>query len=158
RVINDTIDKIDIEPLLMQYKGGGTSSYHPKMMLKVLVYAYSQKIYSSRQIAKALRENIFFMWLSGNNRPDFRTINRFRSSTMKNVIDDVFIEILTFLIEEGYVKLENYFLDGTKIEANANKYSWVWGKSTKKYHQKLQENIKKLLAEIEQYNEAENQV
>ncbi len=105
----------------------------------MLVYAYSQKIYSSRQIAKALRENIFFMWLSGNNRPDFRTINRFRSSTMKNVIDDVFIEILTFLIEEGYVKLENYFLDGTKIEANANKYSWVWGKSTKKYHQKLQE-------------------
>lgn len=62
------------------------------------------------------------------------------------------------MIEEGYVKLENYFLDGTKIEANANKYSWVWGKSTKKYHQKLQENIKKLLAEIEQYNEAENQV
>ncbi len=53
------------------YKGGGTSSHHPKMMLKVIVYAYTQKIYSSRQIAKALREK----WISGNNQPDYRTIN-----------------------------------------------------------------------------------
>jgi transposase len=65
RVVNRAIDKIDLEPLLKQYKGGGTSSYHPRMMLKVLVYAYTQRIYSSRQIAKALRENVNFLWLSG---------------------------------------------------------------------------------------------
>jgi transposase len=123
RVVNDAIDKMSIEPLLRQYKGGGTSSYHPKMMLKVLVYAYTQKLYSSRQIAKALRENIHFMWLSGNNTPDFRTINRFRSSIMKEIIDEIFKNVLELLIEEGLVKLENYFLDGTKIEANANRYT-----------------------------------
>lgn len=69
RVVSDVIDRLDLRPLLAQYKGGGTSSYHPRMLLKVLVYAYTQKLYSSRKIAKALRENIHFMCLSGENRP-----------------------------------------------------------------------------------------
>ena len=80
RMLNRIIDQMNIDYLLKGYKGGGTSSYHPRMLLKVLIYAYTQRIYSSRFIAKALRENIHFMWLSGGNRPDFRTINRFRSS------------------------------------------------------------------------------
>jgi len=156
RVVNAAIEKMDLLALLAQYKGGGTSSYHPKMLLKVLVYAYTQQLYSSRKIAKALRENLYFMWLSGNQQPDFRTINRFRSEVVKEVIEDIFTSVLELLIEEGYVKLENYFLDGTKMEANANKYSWVWGKSTRRYKQKLQEKVKELIHEIEQVNEAEN--
>lgn len=156
RVVNKSIEKMDLSALLARYKGGGTSSYHPKMLLKVLVYAYTQQLYSSRKIAKALRENIYFMWLAGNQQPDFRTINRFRSEVVKEVIEDIFTSVLELLIEEGYVKLENYFLDGTKIEANANKYSWVWAKSTKRYKQKLQEKVKQLIDQIEQVNEAEN--
>jgi len=156
RVVNAAIEKMDLARLLAQYKGGGTSSYHPKMLLKVLVYAYTQQLYSSRKIAKALRENIYFMWLSGNQQPDFRTINRFRSEVVKEVIEDIFTAVLELLIAEGYLKLENYFLDGTKIEANANKYSWVWGKSTRRYKRKLQEKVKELIHEIEQVNEAEN--
>ena len=157
RVIEATIDRMNIDPLLKQYKGGGRSNYHPKMMLKVLIYAYSQKIYSSRMIAKALRENINFMWISGNNRPDFRTLNRFRSSTMKNVIEEVFGAIVELLIEEGYIQFENYFLDGTKIEANANKYSWVWAKSTRKNHAKLNEKVHELLRQIDQINQSEDE-
>ena len=156
RVVHEAIEKMDLGPLLKRYKGGGTSSYHPKMMLKVLVYAYTQQIYSSRRIAKALRENIHFMWISGNSRPDFRTINRFRGEVMRGIIQQVFASVLELLIEEGYVKLEHYFLDGTKIEANANRYSWVWAKSTRNYKQKLQENVENLLDEIEQVNEEEN--
>lgn len=156
RVVNAAIEKMDLSPLLAQYKGGGTSSYHPKMLLKVLVYAYTQQIYSSRKIAKALRENIYFMWLSGNQQPDFRTINRFRSEVVKQVIEEIFSLVLELLLEEGYIKLENYFVDGTKLEANANKYSWVWAKNTKTYKQKLQEKVKGLLQEIEQVNTAEN--
>lgn len=156
RVVNAAIEKMDISALMAQYKGGGTSSYHPKMLLKVLVYSYSQQLYSSRKIAKALRENIYFMWLSGNQQPDFRTINRFRSEVVKEVIEDIFTAVLELLIEEGYVKLENYFLDGTKIEANANKFSWVWAKSTRRYKQKLQEKVKELIHQIEEVNEAEN--
>ena len=64
RKVSEAVETIDLWPVYNQYKGGGTSSYHPKMMLKVLIYAYSEQIYSSRKIAKALRENIYFMWLS----------------------------------------------------------------------------------------------
>ena len=157
RVMNDAIEKMDLSILLKQYKGGGTSSYHPKMMLKVLIYAYTQRIYSSRQIAKALRENIHFMWISGNNRPDFRTINRFRSVVMRDIIEEVFSDVVGLLIEEGYVKLDHYFLDGTKMEANANKHQAVWAKGTKRYKEQLQKKIKELLDEIDRENEEENE-
>ncbi|PAK46733.1 transposase, partial [Paenibacillus sp. 7541] len=83
----------------------------------IIIYAYSQRIYSSRQIAKAVRENIPFMWLAARQRPDFRTINRFRSERMKDVLEKVFTAVLELLVEEGYIKLEHYFVDGTKIEA-----------------------------------------
>ncbi len=156
RMLNNVIDKMNIDPLIAEYKGGGTSSYHPKMLLKVIVYGYCEKIYSSRRIAKALRENIHFMWLSGANRPDFRTINRFRSSRLKDTIDKVFASIVELLVEEGFVRLEDYFLDGTKIEANANKYSFVWKKSVEKNKAKLTEKIKDLINHIDQSNDKEN--
>ena len=156
RVINRAIDQLDLEPLLKQYKGGGTSSFHPGMMLKVIVYAYSEKVYSSRRIAKALRENVNFMWISGRSQPDFRTINHFRSSRMKAVIDDVFGSVMEYLVEAGYVKLENYFLDGTKVEANANKHKVVWEKRRRRYHGRLQEKIWELLKQIDEVNAAEN--
>ena len=119
------------------------------MLLKVLVYAYSSKIYSSRRIAKALRENIHFMWLSGEKRPDFRTINDFRGSRMKGVIDEVFAEVLEYLIEAGNVKLEQYFVDGTKIAADANKHKVVWAKRTNAYQKRVREQIDELLKQIE---------
>jgi transposase len=157
RVINQTIEELNIDPLLKRYKGGGTSSFHPKMMLKVMVYAYTQKIYTSRKIAKSLRENIQFMWISGGSHPDFRTINRFRGSVMKEVVGELFTSVLEYLVEKGYVKLENYFVDGTKIESSANKYQWVWAKSTTNYKKQLQEKIKILLEEIEDENKKEEE-
>ncbi len=141
RVVNAAIDQLDLRPLLAQYPGGGTSSYHPQMLLKVLVYAYCSKIYSSRRIAAALRENIHFMWLSGGNRPDFRTINDFRGQRMKGVIDAVFAEVLQYLVEAGYVQLEHYFVDGTKIAADANQHKVVWAKRTARYQQRVREQI-----------------
>jgi len=155
RTINEAIERIELDSLMAQYKGGGTSSYHPKMMLKVLVYAYSQRIYSSRRIAKALREDITFMWLSCDNKPDFRTINDFRGNRMKAVIDDVFTAVLEYLIEKGYVKLENYFVDGTKLEANANKSKVIWAKRRATNERKVREKIQGLLTQIEEANEEE---
>ena len=155
RVVNAMLDRIDLTPLLVHYKGGGASSYHPRMMLKVLVYAYSEKIYSSRRIAKALRENVNFMWVSGGNQPDHRTINNFRSGSLKEVIREVFACVVALLVEEGYVKLENYFVDGTKIEANANAHKVVWAKRTANYKSKLSEKIGSLLEEIDRINAEE---
>jgi transposase len=157
RVINQLVEEMDMGALVRQYKGGGTSSYHPKMMLKTLIYAYARQIYSSRQIANALRENIHFMWISAGNRPDFRTINRFRGQILKGCIQEVFAEVLQYLAAAGLIKLEHYFVDGTKIEANANKYSFVWKKSTDRYKANLQRKVKELFEEIEAINQAEDE-
>jgi transposase len=157
RVVNRAIERINLEPVLRKYKGGGTSSYHPAMLLKVIVYAYTQRIYSSRQIAKAVRENVNFLWLSGGNQPDFRTINGFRGEKMKGSIEEVFTLVLETLVEDGYVKLENYFVDGTKIEANANRHKVVWAKSRAKYESRLREKVKELLKEIDAITKAENE-
>ncbi len=156
RVVNAFVERMEVKPLLEKYKGGGTSSYHPKMMLKVIVYAYTQKIYSSRQMAKALRESVPFLWLSGLNQPDFRTLNRFRGEILKGIIEEVFLALLKLLIAEKYVKLEDYFVDGTKIEANANRYTAVWAKNTERYEQQLAEKVSQLMGTIEQLNQAEN--
>src|SRR5512136_1618891 len=155
RVISEVIEKLDLRPVEAQYKGGGTSSYHPRMLLKVLVYAYSQKIYSSRRIAKAVREQLPFLWLSGGQQPDFRTLNAFRSSRLKGVIDEVFASVLEYLVETGHVKLAHYFVDGTKIEADANKHKVVWRKRKETYENRLRPQIQTLVQEIEQVNAAE---
>lgn len=156
KVINSIIDRMDISNLLNKYKGGGTSAYHPLMMLKVIIYAYTQKIYTSRQIAKALRENIYFLWISAKNTPDFRIINRFRSSRMKGLIDDVFTKVMELLVKEELVNIDNYFIDGTKIEADANKYTFVWRKRMQKNKDKLQIKIHNLISQIEEENDKEN--
>lgn len=150
RLIDRAVDKMNPSIFSSIYPGGGRPPYHPKMMLKVILYAYSNRIYSSRQIAKQLKENIIFMWLSGEQQPDFRTINRFRSERMKDVIYETFFSIVDLLREEGLVKLEDYFLDGTKIEANANKYTFVWRKSTEKYDKNLDEKFQQIVLGIEQ--------
>ena len=155
RVVDRVIEGLDLDGLMRGYKGGGTSSYHPRMMLKVIVYAYTQRLYSSRQIAKALRENIHFMWLSGGNQPDFRTLNRFRGTRMKAVIAEVFTEVLEYLVAGSYVKLETYFVDGTKVEANANRYRYVWAKNVQRQQTHLREKIAALLGQIDQVNEEE---
>lgn len=157
RVVNKIVDGLELSSLYGRYKKGGCPAYHPRMMLKVMIYSYSQKTYSSRQIAKALRENVNFMWIAGGNKPDFRTINRFRAD-MKDIIDDVFYDVVKLLIEKKYIKLENYFLDGTKIEANANKHSFVWNKSVKNYDTKLDAKIRNHLKEIDHIVAEENSI
>jgi transposase len=156
RVVDAAIDKMNTKILFDKYEGGGRSAYNPVMMLKVIAYAYADKIYSSRNIAKATRENINFLWLTGNTQLEFTTINRFRAERLDGIIEDIFAELVELLLREQYIKYENYFLDGTKIEANANKYSWIWGKSTKLYKENLKQKVALHLKAIDVINEAEN--
>ena len=109
RVVNEVIDSIDISPLLQNYKSGGTSSYHPKMLLKIMVYAYMTNIYSSRRMENALRENVFFMWLSSMSYPDHNTINRFRSERLAGVLKDIFKEVVLLLSEQGLISLKEIY-------------------------------------------------
>ena len=125
RVVSQVIDQTNLDPLLRKYKGGGSSSYHPRMLLKVLVYGYLCNIYSSRKLESATSENIHFMWLSGMEKPDHNTINRFRSDRLKGVIKKVFTQVVLLLVDSGHIDLQKVYTDGTKIEANANRYTFV---------------------------------
>lgn len=156
RVVNEAVERMRLDALLTAYEGGGASRYHPKLLLKALLYGYLEGIYSSRRLAKLLRENIHYMWLAGGQRPDFRTLNRFRSSRLKGTIDEVFVALVELLSDAGLIALEESFVDGTKIEAQANRYTFVWGKATKKHRAKLEQKVRALLQEIDRVNDAEN--
>lgn len=156
RTVDKVIDELKLSPLFDSYKGGGASSYSPRMLLKVITYGYIEKIYTSRTIAKALKENIYFMWLSGMSTPDFTTINNFRSKRLKESIDDIFGSVIESLIQGGYVKAENLFVDGTKIEANANRYSYIWKKNVERHESMIKDRVKNLLSHIEELQKEED--
>lgn len=144
RIVDQIIDHIDIGPLLDTYKGGGAPGYHPRMMLKVLINAYLNNIYTSRRIEAAIKENIHFMWLAGMQRPDHNTINRFRSDRLNHVIKNVFSQVVLLFVEQGIISLKEVYTDGTKIEANANRYTFVWGKTIKYNKNRIVEQLKEL--------------
>src|SRR5690554_5156715 len=144
RIVNSVIEQIDIKPLLETYSKEGHPSYHPKMMLKIMVYAYMDNIYSSRKIEKAMRENINFMWLSGKQVADHNTIARFRSNRLKDVFKDIFKQVVMLLAEEGLVKLIEVYTDGTKMESVAGRYTFVWGKSIKNYKKNMESTLEQM--------------
>ncbi|UUC46587.1 IS1182 family transposase [Flavobacterium cerinum] len=144
RTVSDVIDGLDLECLIKNYKPGGTSSYHPRMLLKVLVYGYLCNIFSSRRLEEALKQNIHFMWLSGMSRPDHNTINRFRSERLKDEVRSIFTQVVLLLESQGHVSLKTVFTDGTKIEANANRYTFVWGRSIERNKRRIEEQLQDL--------------
>jgi transposase len=157
RLISDVVDKLDISPITGEYKGGGTTAFAPRMMLKVLFYSYLSNIYSCRKIAKALDENIYFMWISGNSTPDFRTINNFRGQKLKGHIHALFAEVVKMLQELQVLSLDIQYIDGTKIESASNKYTFVWRGSVEKNKVKLEEKIRRVLSDIDQQIQQDSQ-
>ncbi|HWR05865.1 transposase [Sporomusa sp.] len=115
----------------------------PKRLFKVLVYGYMNGIYSSRKLEQACRRDVNFMYLLGRKKaPDHATIARFRSERLTEVIDDLFSRLVRLLADAGELSLSSAFIDGAKLEANANRYSFVWKKSTQKNEYKTQEKMK----------------
>ena len=160
RAISNFVDNVDMKMLSKPFRNyqksqGGNLPYNPCMMLKVLIYAYSQGIYTSRQIAKQLRENIVFMWLSGGQHPDFRTINRYRSVYFVDILPKVFTQLVIKLKEKGLVDFDEVFIDGTKIEADANKHKVVWDKNVKRYKHQIYERTKAFLKEVSNLDKEE---
>ena len=115
----------------------GTTSYHPKMMLKLLLCGYTQSIFSGRKIEAMSKDSIRAMWLTQSQFPNFRTINRFRVNPMvQPIIQECFIQFRNQLVSQKLIDEEAIFIDGTKLEANANKYTFVWRKNKKEIRQK----------------------
>lgn len=156
RFVNHVIDQMELDPILKTYQGGGTSSYHPRMMLKILIFGYVERIHSCRAIAKAVREQIPFMWLAAGHCPDFRTINHFRKHRLPDGgIKGVFTQVVQMLVDLGLVDLADYTVDGTTLEANARRHSAVWAKNTERYKQTAIDRIEEYFDQIQQLADLE---
>ena len=148
RLVNGLIDNLDLTSFRKLYKEYGRSPFHPRMMLKAVIYGYLNNVYSCRRIEERLLRDVHFIWLAGYEKPDFATINRFRNRVKKE-INAVFTQVVLLLAERGFVSLDVEYIDGTKIESKANRYTFVWRKTVEKNRAKLLEKIRVLLEQID---------
>lgn len=143
RLLSHELEELDYTKLYLAYSAKGRNpAVDPKTMFKILIYAYSQTIYSSRKIEKACRRDINFMWLlAGQKAPDHSTIARFRTGFLADACEDLFYQFVWKLFERRFVSGETLFIDGTKLEACANKYTFVWRKSVGRWENRMSEKI-----------------
>ena len=120
--ISDVVDQLDLSAITDRYEEErrGGPPYHPRMMVKVLLYGYCTGVASSRRIAQRLHEDIAFRVLAANNTPDFRTVSDFRKDHLE-ALADLFLQVLALCQQAGLVKLGHVALDGTKVRANASR-------------------------------------
>lgn len=149
RVVDAIVESLDLKEFKKLYSERGRCPYHPKMMLKIILYAYMNNIYSCRKIEKAVQRDIHYIWLAAQERPDFVTINRFRNHVKKE-INNIFTQTVLLLAERGLITLDVEYIDGTKIESKANIYTFVWRKTIEKNRAKLQEKVRILLQQIDE--------
>jgi len=149
RVVDALIDGLDLSGFRKLYKEAGRSAYDPRMMLKAIIYGYMSNVYSCRKIEERLRRDTHFIWLAGYEKPDFITINRFRNR-VKEEINALFTQVVVLLAERGFVSLDVEYIDGTKVESKANKYTFVWRKTVERNRAKLLEKVRVLLEQIDE--------
>ena len=149
RVVDAVVESLDLREFKKLYRERGRCPYHPKMMLKIILYAYMNNVYSCRKIERQVQRDIHYIWLAAQERPDFVTINRFRNRVKKE-INNIFTQVVLLLAERGFITLDVEYIDGTKIESKANKYTFVWRKTVEKNRAKLQEKIRVLLQQIDE--------
>jgi len=113
QVVNEIVDRLEMSKLDSYYSKMGSPAYHPKMMIKVWIYGYCSGVYTSRKVAQKLREDLGFIWLSGNQQPCFKTLSSFRSVRMEEMIEEVFISVLSYLVVKGYIDLGDLYVDGS---------------------------------------------
>ena len=138
RLLSAICERIDYEELYATYSEEGRPGYSPRILFKVITYAYMRKLYSTRAIEGACRENIKFMYLLEDQpAPDHNTIGRFRKQRLREAMEGLFHQLVELLGKAGEIDLRTVFIDGTKIEAQANRYTFVWKKSVEKRLAKL---------------------
>ena len=148
RLLDALVDNLMLDNVYKLYKPSGRKPYHPQMMLKVILYAYMNNIYSCRRIESLLKRDIHFIYLAGYEQPDFITINRFRNRVKKE-INNIFTQVVLVLAAKGLISLDVEYIDGTKIESKANKYTFVWKRTVEKNRARLQEQIRTLLLQVD---------
>ncbi|MBI2644788.1 transposase [Candidatus Uhrbacteria bacterium] len=155
RLISSVVDEMDISAIERSYSSQGCRAYHPAMLLKVLVYAYSIGLRSSRKIADRLQEDIVFMRLSGRSTPDFRTIALFRKDRMTD-FKAVFVQVVSLCMELGMARVGTISIDGTKFTANTSRNRVVYRKNLERRKQSIAEKIDAIIDEADELDRQED--
>ena len=155
--ISDVVDQLDMSEVTARYERErrGGPPYHPRMMVKVLLYGYCVGVSSSRRIAQRLHEDIAFRVLAANNTPDFRTISDFRKDNV-DALSGLFVQVLALCQQAGLVKLGHVALDGTKVKANASKHKAMSYQRTKEKAAQLAAEVAELLRQAQAADDEED--
>jgi transposase len=149
RFVVEVIDGLDLSELVKAYRGSGSASYHPAMLLGLMVYGYATKVFSSRAIERGTYDSVAFRFIAGNEHPDHDTIATFRKRFLPQ-IQALFVEVLKLARTMGMLKLGTVALDGTKVHANASRHSALSYGHAKKIEKQLKKAVQQLLRLAEQ--------
>jgi transposase len=158
RFISEAVDEmLDLTPVYASYeRSDGAPPYDPKMMLKLLLFAYSTGVTSSREMERRCQVDVAFRWLSANTAPDYRSISRFRRRHLL-ALDDLFIQVLTLCVDAGLVSLGRVALDGTKLRASASRHKAMSHDRMGPKIEELAAQVAAMLAEAEATDRAEDE-
>ena len=148
RFVVEVIDGLDLRAMIGSYRGSGSASYHPRMLLGILVYGYATGVFSSRKLERATYESVAFRFIAANDHPDHDTIAAFRRRFLKE-IEALFVQVLLLAREMGVLKMGTVALDGTKIHANASRHSALSYEHAGKIEEQLQAEVVDLMAQAE---------
>src|SRR5947207_8300752 len=154
RFVVEVIDGMDLRAMSGSYRGSGSASYHPRMLLGILVYGYATGIFSSRKLERATYDSVAFRFIAANDHPDHDTIATFRQRFLKQ-IEGLFVQVLLLAREMGMLKLGTLGIDGTKIHANASRHSALSYEHAGKIEAQLQAEVAELLAKAEAADQAD---
>jgi transposase len=155
--VSDVVDQLDLSRIESVYKGEerGQPPYHPRMMVKILIYAYCVGVFSSRRMQKRLVEDVAFRVLAAGNQPDFRTLSDFRKLHLE-ALEELFQQVLRITLATGTMKLGRVALDGSKVQANASKHKAMSYARMKETEKRLREEVRRLLEQAEAVDEEED--
>lgn len=151
RLLSAVAEELDYSRLTATYSRLGRIEYSPRLLFKVVLYGCTRGIYATREIERACRENVNFMYLLEDHRaPDHNTIARFRRDHLPYAVEDLLNQVVRLLVRRGELSFDEsaVFIDGTKIEANANRYSFVWKTAVTRRQAKLGERIAEELPKL----------
>jgi transposase len=154
RFVVEVIDQLDVSAMVKAYRGSGSASYHPSVLLGLLVYGYATGVFSSRKLERATYDSVAFRFIAANDHPDHDTIATFRRRFLAD-IERLFVEVLALAREAGMLKLGTVALDGTKVHANASRHSALSYEHASKIEAQLRAEVKELMALAEAADQAD---
>jgi transposase len=154
RFVVEVVDRLELAEFEKAYRGSGSASYHPAMLLSLLIYGYATRVFSSRALERATYDSVAFRFIAGNEHPDHDTIAHFRKRFLVH-IEGLFVEVLKLARAMGMLKLGTVALDGTKLHANASRHSALSHGHAKKLEKQLKREVAQLLRLAEQADAAD---